>query len=393
MPPVSSRTTSRSVPAIRSSRSGLAPTRAGLGPHRAQVGVEAHALAQAEQALLGARRVGVGGVPFGTADGAEQDRVGGAAGLQHLVGEGGAVGVDRAAAHQLLARTRTRPATRAGCRAAATISGPIPSPGRTTMRGASLIAAALYGFGARAALAATASMLRRTYSSRSGSGSASSTAATKGSRSSSGSRSSAGRGRRCARNSAGSRRLDRPRLQPAADLGEAGSAQPRLGLLGAGVVPGLRRSPRSRARRARWRRPRCRSVRRRSMLPAPPHWAASATAGPQRGAQARGRAGRGRAPSGRRRWRRPRRPARPAPARSGRRPAPRPPGRRTSRTFSTIEAEPSTATTRPSGSRSISSPVTRPLPQPASSTVSSPRSGSRSSTDRAHSSCGTETRW
>ena len=72
------------------------------GPDRAQVGVEAHALAQAEQALLGARRVRVGGVPLGTADGAEQDRVGGPAGLQHLVGEGGAVGVDRGAAHQPL---------------------------------------------------------------------------------------------------------------------------------------------------------------------------------------------------------------------------------------------------------------------------------------------------
>ena len=71
-------------------------------PDRAQVGVEAHPLAQAEQALLGARRVGVGGVPFGTADGAEQDRVGGLAGLQHLVGEGDAVRVDRAAAHQAL---------------------------------------------------------------------------------------------------------------------------------------------------------------------------------------------------------------------------------------------------------------------------------------------------
>ena len=71
-------------------------------PHRAQVGVEAHSLAQAKQALLGARRVGVGGVPFGAADGAEQDRVGGAAGRQHLVGEGDAVGVDRDAAEQPL---------------------------------------------------------------------------------------------------------------------------------------------------------------------------------------------------------------------------------------------------------------------------------------------------
>ena len=72
------------------------------GPHRAQVGVEAHSLAQAEQALLGARRVGVGGVPFRAADGAEQDRVGGLAGVEDLVGEGGAVRVDRAAAHQAL---------------------------------------------------------------------------------------------------------------------------------------------------------------------------------------------------------------------------------------------------------------------------------------------------
>ena len=102
MPPVSSRTTSRSVPAIRSSRSGLAPTRAGLGPHRAQVGEQAHPLAQAEQALLGARRVGVGRVPFRPADRAEQDRVGGAAGVEDLVGEGGAVLVDRDPADQAL---------------------------------------------------------------------------------------------------------------------------------------------------------------------------------------------------------------------------------------------------------------------------------------------------
>ena len=71
-------------------------------PHRAQVGVQAHPLAQPEQALLGARRVGVGGVPLRAADRAEQDGVGGAAGLEHLVGEGGAVRVDRAAADQAL---------------------------------------------------------------------------------------------------------------------------------------------------------------------------------------------------------------------------------------------------------------------------------------------------
>ena len=63
-----------------------------------------------------------------------------------------------------------------------------------------------------------------------------------------------------------------------------------------------------------------------------------------------------------------------------------------SRACSTIEGAESTATTCPSGSRSSSSAVTRPEPQPASSTVSSPRSGSRSSTALAISTCGVETR-
>ena len=87
-------------------------------------------------------------------------------------------------------------------------------------------------------------------------------------------------------------------------------------------------------------------------------------------------------PVERRRWRTPRRPARRAPARRGRRRAARP-GRRASRApCSIIDGEASTPITRPRGSRSTSSAVTRPLPQPASSTVSSPRSGSRSSTSR-----------
>ena len=69
---------------------------------RAQVGVQPQALAQPEQSLLGPRRVGVGRVPLRAADRAEQHRVGGAALLQHLVGERGAVGVDRGAADQVL---------------------------------------------------------------------------------------------------------------------------------------------------------------------------------------------------------------------------------------------------------------------------------------------------
>ena len=69
---------------------------------RAQVREEAQALAQAEQALLGPRRVGVGGVPLRAADGGEQDGVGRRAGGEHLVGERGAVRVDRGAAEEVL---------------------------------------------------------------------------------------------------------------------------------------------------------------------------------------------------------------------------------------------------------------------------------------------------
>ena len=101
------------MPAIRSSRSGLEPTSAGLGPHRAQVRVEAHPLAQAEQALLGAGRVGVGRVPLRAADRAEQDRVGGAAGLEHLVGERRCRGRRSRRRPAAARRTRTRRARRA----------------------------------------------------------------------------------------------------------------------------------------------------------------------------------------------------------------------------------------------------------------------------------------
>ena len=67
-------------------------------------------------------------------------------------------------------------------------------------------------------------------------------------------------------------------------------------------------------------------------------------------------------------------------------------GSRNARASATIAAEPSTAITRPAGSRSSSIAVTRPVPHPASSTVSSPRNGSRSTTGRAQSCCGVETR-
>ena len=90
------------MPAIRSGRSGLASDQRGDRPDRPQVRVQAEALAKAQEALLGARRVGVGGVPLRPADGAEQHGVGRAAGVEHLVGEGRPVRVDRGAADRML---------------------------------------------------------------------------------------------------------------------------------------------------------------------------------------------------------------------------------------------------------------------------------------------------
>ena len=74
----------------------LPPQRAGVDQgglrlDRPQVRVQPEALAQAEQALLRARGVGIGGVPLRPADGAEQHRVGGAAGVESLVGQGAPV--------------------------------------------------------------------------------------------------------------------------------------------------------------------------------------------------------------------------------------------------------------------------------------------------------------
>lgn len=59
----------------------------------AQVSVRAHLLAQPQQALLGADSAGA---PFGTANGTEEDGVGGLGGGEGLVCEGGAVGIDGA---------------------------------------------------------------------------------------------------------------------------------------------------------------------------------------------------------------------------------------------------------------------------------------------------------
>ena len=114
----------------------LAAQRAGVDQRRerldrAQVGVEAEALAKAEQALLGARRVGIGAVPLRAADGAEQDGVGAAAGVEDLVGERRAELVDGGAADRVLLVVEAPQASSTRC-AAATISGPMPSPARTS---------------------------------------------------------------------------------------------------------------------------------------------------------------------------------------------------------------------------------------------------------------------
>lgn len=59
----------------------------------AQVSVRAHLLAQPQQALL---RADSAGAPFGTANGTEEDGVGGLGGGEGLVCEGGSVGIDGA---------------------------------------------------------------------------------------------------------------------------------------------------------------------------------------------------------------------------------------------------------------------------------------------------------
>ena len=90
------------MPSISSrlQRAGVVQRRQRLD--RAEVGEQAEALAQAEQALLGPRLVGIGRVPLRAADRGEQHGVGAAAGGERLVGQRRAVGVDRGAAEQVL---------------------------------------------------------------------------------------------------------------------------------------------------------------------------------------------------------------------------------------------------------------------------------------------------
>ena len=103
----------------------------------AQVGVEAEALAQAEQPLLGPRRVRVGRVPLRPADGGEQDGVG-APGRRRASRRSARVPWASIEAPpngcSLVGRGRRR--RRASTSSAeASTSGPIPSPGRVTIVG------------------------------------------------------------------------------------------------------------------------------------------------------------------------------------------------------------------------------------------------------------------
>ena len=71
----------------------------GMDRDRAQIAEQDQAPAQGQEPLLGADR-GVRVVPLRAPDGAEEDRVGRGAGIDVLVADGNAVGVDRRAAHE-----------------------------------------------------------------------------------------------------------------------------------------------------------------------------------------------------------------------------------------------------------------------------------------------------
>ncbi len=181
-------------------------------------------------------------------------------------------------------------------------------------------------------------------------------------------------------------RLDRPGLQPGPDVGEAGGAQALAGLAPASrsstgrasrAAPGDRR-PRSPP--PRWRRSRSRRTgptagrpgasasyrRANSVSWSPIQWKVAveriASTGCSSLSSSRSCAN--------------------ASTSSPRR----------SLACSTIARLPSTAITLPSGTRSSSSSVTRPVPQPASSTRSSPRRSRRSMTSRAIVNCGSDCR-
>ena len=137
MPPVSSRTTDQVGPLDQLALERAGVVEGGERPDRAQVGEQAEPLAQAEQALLGAGLVGVGGIPLRAADRRQQDGVGAPAGRRASRRSGRCRG--RRSRRRRTRAPRTRDSAPTAFRTStvgAMISGPIPSPGRRTTRGA-----------------------------------------------------------------------------------------------------------------------------------------------------------------------------------------------------------------------------------------------------------------
>ena len=102
MPPVSSRTTSRSVPSTTSRRSGLASSSAATARTGRRLAYRPSALRRPSRPCSGRGALGSVRVPLRAADGGQQDGVGLAAGGQRLVGQRRPVGVDRGAAEGVL---------------------------------------------------------------------------------------------------------------------------------------------------------------------------------------------------------------------------------------------------------------------------------------------------
>ena len=97
----------------------LAPQRAGvvaapaIGATGRRFAYRPRPLRRPSRPCSGRGLCGVGRVPLRAADGGEQHGVGAAAGREHLVGQRGAVGVDRGAAEDVLLELEARRAARA----------------------------------------------------------------------------------------------------------------------------------------------------------------------------------------------------------------------------------------------------------------------------------------
>jgi hypothetical protein len=98
----------------------------------AEVGEQPQVLAQAQDGLLGTQRA-VELVVLPVADGAEQHGVGLFGELERGVGQGVAMGFVGGAAHQGGSISNFRSSTLRTLTASATISVPMPSPGRTAI--------------------------------------------------------------------------------------------------------------------------------------------------------------------------------------------------------------------------------------------------------------------